>query len=124
VESLAPLSSGSGLWRDLGLRVGGEGVVLGVGQVSLEDAQRLLPALAGLLATADQITRRGVVTGLGQRDPMQRRVELPVPGPRQPMPWDVAGPDRQRGGAVVTGVGVGAVGAGDAGGLTEDLRRG
>jgi hypothetical protein len=67
---------------DLGLRVGGEGVVLGVGRVSLEDAQRLLPALAGFLATADQITRRGVVTGLGQRDPMQRRVELPVPGPR------------------------------------------
>jgi hypothetical protein len=117
--SLAPLSSSEWL---LVRGVGFECVVDDVGEASLEDAEGFEAAVAVDAASGDERLCGRVPVGLGERDAVDRGVELSVAGAAESVALPVRGPDGQWRGAVVACVGVLALEAFDAGGLTEDLR--
>ena len=64
-----------------------------------------------------------MAAGLGQRYPVQRRVQLSVPGSGESVPGLVRRPHRQRCSAVMACVGVLRAESRNAGGLSQDLRR-
>ena len=76
------------------LGVGEEGSVDDVGQAALEGAASFARGVAGESATLQVGDGIVVATGLGDRDPVQRSVELAVPGSAEAVSGVVAGPDR------------------------------
>jgi hypothetical protein len=92
-----------------------------VGEPAFEDAEGLHAAVASGLAAFDQGPGAGMDTGLSHRDAVECCIQLAVPGPGESMPGAVGGPHRQRGCAVVPGVGVFGDEAIDAGCLAKDL---
>ena len=58
--------------------VGLEGLVNGSGEVSLEDTEGFSAGLAALDSALDEVLCGLVVTGLGERDPVDRGVQLPI----------------------------------------------
>ena len=105
--------------RDRG--VGGEGSVDNVGEASFEGSDRFFVRVAHSEASIAVVAGGLVTTELRDRDAVDRGVELPIPDARQPVAWMVARPHRQRGGAVVAGVGVFAVETRDVSSFTNDL---
>ena len=58
--------------------VGLEGLVNGSGEVSLEDVEGFSVGLAVLDSAFDELLCGLVVTGLGERGPVDRGVQLPI----------------------------------------------
>jgi hypothetical protein len=63
-------------------------------------------AVAASLAALHHLFGRRVPVRLGERDPVQCGVELPVAGSAEPVAGFVGRPDWHRRGAFVTGVGI------------------
>src|SRR5215203_3136007 len=70
--------------------VGEEGSVDHVGEAAFEDAKRLGFVLAAFAAALKELTCGLVVVGLGDRDPVDRGVELSVAGSAEPVTRPVA----------------------------------
>src|SRR5215217_1138583 len=70
--------------------VGEEGSVDHVGEAAFEDAKRLGFVLAAFAAALKELTCGLVVVGLGDRDPVDRGVELSVAGAAEPVTRPVA----------------------------------
>jgi len=68
-------------WAGGELCVGEEGTVNDVGEAAFEDAKRLGLVLAAFAAALKELTCGLVVVGLGDRDPVDRGVELRLPVP-------------------------------------------
>jgi hypothetical protein len=107
------------------LGIGEQGPVDDVGESPLESSQCFGLGLV-VLGHASLEVRAGVVVAahLRDRDAVDGCVDLAVACACEPVPLAVAGPHRQRGGAVVTCVGVLALESADVGGLSDDLGRG
>jgi hypothetical protein len=104
--------------------VGEECPVDHVGQASLQGADGLGGGVAVAAAAGQVALGVRVVAGLGDGDAVQRQVELSVAGTAETMALCVGRPHRQRGGAVVAGVGILGVEPPDVGGLAHELGRG
>jgi hypothetical protein len=108
--------------RGLGLAVGEECSVDDVGEASLQRAASLGGCVVECGDASFEIgDRLRVTAGLGQRDAVERRVELAVPGAGEAMAFPVAGPDGERRGAVVAGERVLGFEASDVGDFADDL---
>src|SRR6476661_5066448 len=119
--SLAPLSSGRAELFEL---VSSEGLKDGIGEAAFQYAHCLTSAVAGGSAAFDHGLGWWMPPGLGERDPVQRGVELAVAGAAEPVPGLVRRPHRQGRRAVVPCVSIAGLGPFNAGGLAEDLGRG
>src|SRR6266511_576482 len=90
--------------RDGGL-VGEEGAVDDVGEAAAEQSECLLARVALRDASLTVEAPERWLACLGDRDPVQRRVDLTVAGTGKPVARVVAGPDGLRRGAVPARVG-------------------
>ena len=71
-------------------RVGDHGSVHDVREPALECSDRFLAGVAVGLASFDERDGVGVIAGLGERDPMERCVQLAVPSPAESVSFSVA----------------------------------
>jgi len=104
--------------------VSSEGLKDGIGEAAFQYAHCLTSAVAGGSAAFDHGLGWWMPPGLGERDPVQRGVELAVAGAAEPVPGLVRRPHRQGRRAVVPGVSIAGLEPFNAGGLAEDLGRG
>ena len=122
LRPLAPMSSSGGPCDGCGwFGVGDEGVEDDVGQSALEDSDRFGLGVSVGSTSLEERPGFGVVVRLSDGDAVERGVDLPIAATAEPVAFSVARPDRQRGGAVVAGVGVPGPEPSNVRGLPEDL---